>query len=172
MWKSIPIAALIIMVTLVIPGSAIASAGFAVGPPHIEVKVPPDGNSSALVYITSKVDGQIVVGTEGIPFLVEPNILQVSSIDEYREIELRFYGNSSVEAGKYSGNITFLLYTSDTVAYGVKIDADVTQIGHVSTVEHIIKTLQANYVLIIVGCMVVIAAAVGVLIGRRTKRPT
>jgi hypothetical protein len=71
-----------------------------------------------------------------------------SSTDEYREIEMRFYGNGSVEAGRYSGNISFLLYTSDTVAYGVKIDADVTQTGHGGVVEHIIKTLQANYVLI------------------------
>ena len=53
-----------------------------------------------------------------------------SSTDEYKEIEMRFYGNGSVEAGRYSGNISFLLYTSDTVAYGVKIDADATQTGH------------------------------------------
>jgi len=172
MWKSIPVAALIILALLIIPVSATASAGFAVGPPHIEVKVPADGNSTAIVYITSKVDGDIVIGMEGIPFLVEPSIVQVSSTDEYREIELRFYGNGSVEAGRYSGNITFLLYTSDTVAYGVKIDADVTQTGHGGVVEHIIKTLQANYVLIIVGCMVVMALVVGILIGRRTKRPT
>ena len=171
MWKIIPVAALIVLVLLIIPASATASAGFAVGPPHIEVKVPADGNSTAIVYITSMVDGEIVVGTEGIPFLVEPGIVQVSSTDEYREIVLRFYGNDSVEAGRYSGNITFLLYTSDTVAYGVKITADVTQRGHGGVVEHIIRTLQANYVLIIVGCMVVIALVVSVLIGRRTKRP-
>jgi len=70
MRKSIPVAALIILVLLIIPVSASASAGFAVGPPHIEVEVPADGNNSALVYITSQVDGNIVIGTESIPFLV------------------------------------------------------------------------------------------------------
>jgi hypothetical protein len=136
MWKSITVTALVILILLIIPVSATASGGFAVGPPHIEVKVPANGNGSALVYITSQVDGQLVIGTEGIPFLVEPSTVKISSTDEYREIELRFYGNGTVKAGQYSGHITFLLYTSNTLAYGVKINADVTQIGLGGVAEH------------------------------------
>ena len=172
--KRVALAALvaILIVPFAVPPASAADAGFAIGPPSIAVEFPVNGSSAASIYVTSGVDGDLVVGTEDIPFRVSPETVQISTGDEYREVELTFYGDASEAEGLYSGKITFLLYRSDTVAYGVKIDAEVTQLGTKGLGQRIVESLQANYVLIIVGLMVVVALFVGVLIGRRTRKQT
>jgi hypothetical protein len=154
-----------VLMTLSCPLVSAAEAGFAIGPPSLKVELPADGSSKVTIFVTSEVDGELVVGSEGIPFRVEPDRIPITNGDRYREIELTLYGDESQAEGHYTGKLTFLIYTSETVAYGVKLDAEITQINGESGFERFVKTLQASYVLIIVGVMVLVA----LFIWRRRK---
>jgi len=172
------LAVLILLLTL--SSVALGSAGFAIGPPSISVTVPADGESTAYVYVTSGFDGKIVVGTEDIPFRVEPGTIPVSSTDQNKKVELTFYGDKSIEEGTYSGKLTFLAYTGNNVAYGVKLNADVTQVGQKQVSQAVeesagtpfISTIKDNYIVAILGVLVVVALLVGIVIGRKRRQET
>ena len=166
------LAVLILLLTL--PSVALGSAGFAIGPPSISVTVPDDGESTAYVYVTSGFDGKIVVGTENIPFRVEPETITVSSTDQNRKVELTFYGDKSIEEWTYSGKLTFLAYTNGNVACGVKINAEVTQVvqAQVEPAEEeagnsFLDGIKDNYLVILLSLLVIVALLGGIMIGRR-----
>jgi hypothetical protein len=175
---------LAIVIFGILPAVALADndGGFAVGPAKLEVTVPEDGSSPAYVYITSYLDGELVVGTENLPFRVEPETIPVSATDRNQEVELLIYGDPSLEGGQYSGKITFLFYAGDNVAYGVKLSADITQTSELSGVVPesapggVLPPATGgggpNYLIIGLIAGVVVALAVGIIIGVRLKRPT
>jgi len=176
MKKSVLAAVLAILILLLAsPSVALADGGFAVGPPSISVTVPADGESTAYVYITSGFDGEIVIGAEDIPFRVEPETISASSIDQNKKVELTFYGDKSIEEGTYPGKLTFLAYSDNNVAYGVKLKADVTQVGRAgeeSGGNSLFSTIKDNHVLVILSLLVVVALLVGIMIGRTIRRET
>jgi hypothetical protein len=167
----------------IVPGIALAAdGGFAVGPAKLEVTVPENGSSPAYVYITSYLDGELVIGTENLPFRIEPETIPVSATARNQEFELLIYGDPLLEEEQYSGKITFLFYTGDNVAYGVKLSADITQTGEPagdlaeSEPGGVVPPAQdgggPNYLIIGLIAGVVVALAVGIFIGIRLKRPT
>jgi hypothetical protein len=91
------------------------------------VDVSAAGTNTTFVYITSHVNGTLVVGTENLPFNVEPAAIPITAADRNRKIELTVHGNASLTAGQYLGKLTLLLQTGGNVAHGVKINASVTQ---------------------------------------------
>jgi hypothetical protein len=172
----------VFILLLAFPSIVMGDSGFTVGPPSINVTVPADGESTAHVYITSGFDGEIDVGTESIPFRVEPETISVSSTDNNRRVELTFYGDESIEEGTYSGKLTFLAHTGDNVAYGVKIKANVTQVGNNEQVSQVTPprekenslsgTIKDNYIAVIIGILVVIALILGIMLIRKRKGGT
>ena len=161
------------ILVLACPSIALGNSGFAVGPPSISVTVPADGESTAYVYITSGFDGEIVIGNEDIPFRIEPETIAVSSTDQNKKVALTFNGDRSIEEGTYSGKLTFLAYSDNNVAYGVKLKANVTQVGQAggqSGGNSFINTIKDNYVVVILGVLVVVALIVGIIIGRRKRQ--
>jgi len=176
------LAILAIAIFGVLPGIALANSGggFTVGPARLEVTVPENGSSPAYVYVTSYLDGELVVGTEDLPFRIEPGTIPVSSTDRNQEVELLVYGDPSLVEEQYSGKITFLFYAGDNVAYGVKLRADITQtvepeVSADSEVSGIVPPADGggpNYLVIGLIAGVVVALAVGIIIGVRLKRPT
>jgi hypothetical protein len=172
----------VLILLLAFPSIVMGDSGFTVGPPSINVTVPADGESTAHVYITSGFDGEIDVGTESIPFRVEPETISVSNTDNNRRVELTFYGDESIEEGAYSGKLTFLAHTGDNVAYGVKIKVNVTQVGNNEQVSQVTPpreeenslsgTIKDNYVAVIIGILVVIALILGIMLIRKRKGET
>ena len=165
---------LIILTVYVLAVPCTASAtGFAVGPPSINLTVPVDGENTAIVYVTSHdYNGEIVVGTENIPFRVSPEVIQLSDTDENRRIELTFYGNRSVKEETYSGKLTFLGSTEKNIVGGVKIKAAVTQISRAGAGSggmqgSIVDSLRANSTVIIGTLLVMVSLILGIGIGRR-----
>ena len=165
---------LAILVSLLsFPGTAQGSnVGFAVGPPYVSVTVPADGTSTVCVYITSGLDGEIVIGTEDLPFQVEPEIINVASADENKKVELTFYGDESVDEGDYSGKLTFLGYLGNNVACGVKIKANVTQVGSAlpAAEDNDGSSWWAdNYLVVILAVLVAVALVAGIM-NRKEKK--
>jgi hypothetical protein len=166
------ILAVVVLLNAVVPCFALDS-GFAVGPAHLEVTVPQNSSNSTYVYITSYVDGELVVGTENLTFLVEPATIPITSTDRTRKVELTVYGNDSLATGEYSGKLTLLLYTGNNVAHGVKINADVTQEGperQPSWLDQLLEFITQNYLVILAVVGVIVALTVGVYVGRRSKK--
>jgi hypothetical protein len=157
---------------LVLPCVALASDSFTVGPTSVNITTPQDGTGTVDVYITSNFDGKLIVGTENLPFTVEPKEINVTSTDQNKKVHLSLKGNASAEQGQYSGKITFLAYSGGNVAYGVKIKANVTQTAPEGVAKRIAKALQANYILIIVCFAVLAALVVVIVVRRRTKKQT
>jgi hypothetical protein len=170
--------ALLILVTaclLAVPTAAFARA-FTVGPPTVSVTVPAGGKAVSSVYITSDFDGELVVGTEDIPFRVEPETITVDSSYVQQEVQLTFYGNPSVPDGTYAGKVTFLAYSGNNVAHGVKIRADVSQVGQFHPGgegdgggNSFMDWIGDNYVVVALSALVVIALVVGIIIGRMRR---
>ncbi|MDD5511053.1 MAG: hypothetical protein PHI12_09620 [Dehalococcoidales bacterium] len=159
------------MVTAVLaglaPGFAHAGDTFTVAPTKLDIEVPENGSGNAYIYITSEFDGELFVDTEGIPFRIEPDKIRITSTDLNRRVELSVYGDPSLENGVYSGKVTFLAYKSDTVAYGVKLEANVTQVGRPHSLLDKMMRGHKALVFIIVGSL---AAAVGIPLGLRMRR--
>jgi len=151
----------------VLPGVALAEEGFSIGPAKLVVSVPENGSSPTHVYVTSYIDGELIVGTENMPFRVVPENVPISANDRMRMIELQVYGNPDVEAGEYSGKLTFKIRSDGNVAYGVKLEANVTQVVHPHSMLD--RMMQGNkaLVFIIIGAL---AAAVGIPLGLRIRR--
>jgi hypothetical protein len=152
--------------------AAQADRGFSVSPAELEVTVREGDTSPAYVYITSYFSGNLVVGTEGIPFRVDPESILVNSTDRGRKVELTIHGSPSIKAGQYPGKLTFLAYAGSSVAYGVKVDITVTQLGsEVSPKEFTDQLTEWSSVSIAVSAAAALAALlVGVLIGWRLRR--
>ena len=162
------------VLNMVVSCGAQGESGFAVGPAQLDVSVPSNGSNSTYIYITSYVEGELVVGTENLEFSIEPATIPISSTDRNRKVELTVYGNSSLATGEYSGKLTLLLYTGNNVAHGVKINTDITQGGpesQPSWLDEIIDVIVQNYVVIIAVAGIIIALTVGIYVGRRSKKP-
>jgi len=149
-----------------------ADNGFSVAPAKLEVTVTEGDSSLADVYITSYFTGNLIIGTEAIPFRVDPGSIAVNSTDRDRKVELSIHGNPSTKAGEYPGKLTFLAHAGNNVAYGVKVDILITQIGGAGSSRGFIDQLTArDSVTIAISVMAALAALlVGVLIGRRLRR--
>jgi len=167
---------ILVMVTIlsaVLPCNALEESGFAVGPAKLDVVVPANSSNSTYVYITSYVAGELVVGTENLPFRIEPTTISITSTDRTRKVELTVYGNTSLAAGQYSGKLTLLLYSGSNVAHGVKINTNITQMEQESEptwFDTIIDLITQNWVVIIVVVGIVVALTLGVYIGRKSKK--
>jgi hypothetical protein len=148
-----------------------ADSGFSVAPAKLEVTVAEGESSPAYVYITSDFSGDLMIGTEGIPFRADPGSIAVNSTDRDRKVELSIHGNPSARGGEYRGKLTFLAYAGDNVAYGVKVDILVTQIGGAASSKGFIDQLTGRgSVTIAISVMAALAALlVGVLVGRRSR---
>ena len=165
---------LIILTGYVCISPCTASAtGFAVGPPSINLTVPVDGENTVVVYVTSHdYNGEVVVGTENIPFRVSPEVIQLSDTDENRRIELTFCGNRSVKEETYSGKLTFLGSTEKNIVGGVKIKVAVTQVSRAGAggiQGSIVNALRANSTVIFGAFVVMVSLVIGIGIGRRRK---
>ncbi|PVX23298.1 MAG: hypothetical protein CW716_12515, partial [Candidatus Bathyarchaeum sp.] len=139
------------------------------------VSVPANGSVTCYVYITSHVEGELVVGTENLSFSVEPNAIQIEPTDLNRKVELTVHCNTTLAAGNYSGKLTFLLHTGNNVAYGVKTKIDINQEGGADNEPDDGLTddvFQRNLFLILVVAGIVIALTMGIIIGRRTRKPS
>jgi hypothetical protein len=53
----------------------------------------------------------------------------MSKEDNYRPVELTFYGNETLEPGVYDGMITFIAQTGGFVSLGIKIRAKINLLG-------------------------------------------
>lgn len=170
---SFSLLAMVIVLTAVMPCIALEESGFAVGPAKLDVTVPANGSNSTYVYITSYVDGELVAGTENLPFRIEPTTIPITSTDRTRKVELTVYGNASLATGEYSGKLTLLLYTGNNVAHGVKISANITQTGSESVptwLDQIVDIITQNWLVLIAVAGIVIALTFGIYIGRKSKK--
>lgn len=180
--------AVVFLCLLAAPMSALAY-GFAVGPPTVEVTVSGDGEGMALVYVTSDFDGELIVDAEGIPLEVEPETIQIASTHSYEYVELTFHVDEALPEGTYSGKLTFLAYDGGNVAGGVRLDLavtvtdrggeavpavawtdDGTEGGATGQANPVIAWLSRNSVETALACLVVLALAVGIMIGKGGRR--
>ena len=101
-------------------------SGLGIGPPSLEIDVPTDGFNSTVVYVTSDgLSGELVIGQEGLPFVVEPEKIVLDPEDVNTPIEIFIHGSREVDPGLYQGKLTFIAMTGETVAMGIKIKIDV-----------------------------------------------
>jgi hypothetical protein len=151
----------------------LAEDGFAVGPAELNVTVPESGNGTASIYITSYLDGELVVGMEDLPFTIKPETIPIKATDRNRKVELTVYGNTSLPAGQYSGELTFLFYTGSDVAIGVKININITQSassGSKGVLDEFLEIVKQNYVVIIAVAGTLVAFALGIFIGKKYRK--
>jgi hypothetical protein len=156
-----------------LPSVVLAENGFAVGPAQLDVTVPEDGSSPAYVYITSYLDGELVVGTEDLPFHVEPETIPIAAVDRNRKVELVVHGNNSLTSGSYSGKLTFLLPVGSNVSIGVKVRTNITQESSPEPrgfIDEILDLIRQNYVIIVVVAGVVVTLALGIFIGKKLTK--
>jgi hypothetical protein len=155
-------------------------SGFSIAPASLEVSIPGNKPGSVYVYVTSHFNGTLVVGTEGIPFQVEPRSISVSANDTNRKVKLSISGNQEVKTGEYAGKLTFLAYPGKNVAYGIKVDILVKQTGSTGFVAGLLDQFGGRNagggalsyaVLAVSGLAVIAALVVGILIGRRLRKP-
>ena len=167
------IVAMVIMLNAVIPCTALDERGFSVGPAQLNVTVPENSSNTTYVYITSYVDGELILGTENLPFSIEPTTIPITSTDRTRKVEIKVNGNTSLATGQYSGKLTLLLYTGSNVAHGVKINANITQtVPEIkqSWLDEITEIIMQNIVIIIAVVAIIVALTAGVFIGRKSKK--
>jgi hypothetical protein len=165
--------AVVTLLSAVVPCFALDESGFAVGPAHLEVTVPSNGSTPAYVYITSYVEGELVVGTENLTFLIEPATIPIAPTDRNRKVELTVHGNASLATGEYSGKLTLLFYSGHNVAHGVKINTNITQEGpesQPSWLDQLVDVIAQNYVIIIAVAGIIVALTIGIYVGRRSKK--
>jgi hypothetical protein len=168
----------------VISGVALADSGFAIGPAELAISVPVDGSSTSNVYITSYIDGTLIVGKENLPFRVEPETISISADDREKRVELLIYGNPTLEEGEYKGKLTFRTDSDTNVSYGIKIRATITQTGSTTIAEgelaeldgqvaevSFMETVKDNLLTVILGALVLVLLAIfiGIFIGRRQR---
>jgi hypothetical protein len=172
-WIVFSMLVMVIVLNAVAPCIALEDRSFAVGPSQLIVTVPSNGSNSTCVYITSYVDGELVVGTENLTFRIEPSIIPITQADRTRKVELTVHGNTSLATGQYSGKLTLLFYTGNNVAHGVKINADITQVGpesQPSWLDEMLQVLAQNWVIIVAVAGIAVALVIGIYVGRRSKK--
>jgi hypothetical protein len=172
-WVIFSALAVVIILNAVMPCLALEESGFAVGPAKLDVTVPANGSNSTYVYITSYVEGELVVGTENLTFRIEPATIPITPTDRSRKVELMVYGNASLATGQYSGKLTLLFYSGNNVAHGVKINANVAQTGPEtppSWLDQIVNIIAQNWVIVIAVAGIIVALTLGIYIGRRSKK--
>jgi len=107
-----------------------------IGPPSFELNLQMDGSNSTTVYLLSDgLEGELIIGRENLPFRVEPSKINMSKEDNYRPVELTFYGNETLEPGVYEGMVTFIAYTGGFVAVGIKIRAKINLLSEAQEEE-------------------------------------
>lgn len=117
--------------------------GLGIGPPSFEFDLQIGGTNTTNVYITSDgLDGQLIVGKENLPFIIEPSLINMTKDDVNVPVEITFYGNETLEPGIYEGKITFLAMTGGFVAYGIKIRVKINLLNETRVEE---SENYANY---------------------------
>lgn len=107
-----------------------------IGPPSFELNLQIDGSNSTTVYLLSDgLEGELIIGSEDLPFRLEPSKINMSEEDHYRPVELTFYGNDTLELGVYDGMVTFTAQTGGFVAVRIKIRAKINLLGEVQEVQ-------------------------------------
>ena len=142
-----------LLITLTTP---IGVYGLGIGPPTLELDVPVDGFNKTVVYVTSDgITGNLIIGSENLPFTIRPDTFPLSPDDVNTPIEITIYGNSTIDSGQYDGKLTFIGMTGDTVAMGIKIRIE---INHYKTQTGLsFMGLNQNQIIIIVGVIVVVS---------------
>ena len=124
MSKRIPFLFFIILIVSTMPVPQADALG--IGPPSFELNLQMGGSNSTTVYLLSDgLEGKLIIGCENLPFRVEPSKINMSKEDNYRPVELTFYGNETLEPGVYEGMVTFIAQTGGFVALGIKIRAKI-----------------------------------------------
>lgn len=123
MSKRIPFLFFIILIMLVpLPWAE----ALGIGPPSFEMDLQMDGSNSTTVYLLSDgLEGELIIGRENLSFRVDPSRINMSKEDNYRPVELTFYGNGTLEPGGYEGFVTFVAQTGGFVALGIRIRAKI-----------------------------------------------
>lgn len=161
------------MINASLPCLALEESGFAIGPTQLDVAVTQNGTNSTYIYITSYVEGDLIVGMESLPFPIEPKTIPITSADRTRKVELTIHGNASLTSGQYSGKLTLVLYSGNNVAHGVKINTNIIQEtteNEPSWLDRLIDVIRQNYVLIIAVASILVALTFGIYIGRKSKK--
>ncbi len=123
---------ILIMLTVSLP----KANALGVGPPYLEFDLLPDGSNSTTVYVTSGgLSGELIIGSEGLPFRVEPSKINMTSSDANVPVELTFYGNETLESGVYIGLVTFYADTGGFIAYRIRIWATINLLGEAQVRE-------------------------------------
>lgn len=135
MSKRIPFLFFIILILSTMPLPKAEALG--IGPPSFELNLQMDGSNSTTVYLLSDgLEGELVIGRENLPFRVEPSKINMSKEDNYRPVELTFYGNETLEPGVYEGMVTFVAQVGGFVALGIKIKAKINLLGNAPEPHH------------------------------------
>ena len=128
MSKRTPFLFFIILIVSTMPLPQAEALG--IGPPSFELDLQMDGSNSTTFYITSDgLIGELIVGKENLPFIIEPSTINMTSDDANMPVEITFYGNGTLEPGVYEGKVTFLAMTGGFVAVGIKIRAKINLLG-------------------------------------------
>ena len=72
-------------------------------------------------------NGTLVIDTERHLFKVEPSEYPLSPDDAGMPVEITVYGNETLKPGVYEEKLTFVGYTGEVVAMGIKIRINVEQ---------------------------------------------
>ena len=156
MSKRIPFLFFIILLVLTIPIPLAESLG--IWPPSFELDLQMDGSNSTSFYITSDGQtGELIIGKEDLPFRIEPSIINMTSDDVNKPVELTFYGNETLKPGVYEGKVTFLAMTGGFVAMGIKIKAKINLVGNQKSVT---STSLVSYYPYLAGAIVLIGIIV------------
>lgn len=111
-----------------------------IGPPSFELDLQVDGSNSTTVYLLSDgLEGELIISGDDLPFKIDPPRINMSKEDNYRPVELTFYGNETLEPGVYEGKVTFLAYTGGFVAMGIKIRAKINLLAVSPELHHEVK---------------------------------
>jgi len=119
---------LLTAVTLIVLCAAPAlAAGLSISPPWVEFDVPAEG-STEVEFLVYDFTGDVGISLENIPLRVEPTTVPVTAEEGGTRVVLTFYGDESLGSRIYQGKIRFLVMTSGTVAFGIKVRATVTNL--------------------------------------------
>jgi len=132
--KRTPFLFFIILIVSTMPLPQAEALG--IGPSLIELDLIIKGSNSTTIYFRSDgVEGELVIGKENLPFRIEPSSVNMSKDDNYRAVELTFYGNETLEPGVYEGKVTFVAQTGGFVAVGIKIRARINLLGEAQEIQ-------------------------------------
>jgi len=136
---------------------------FRVSPPSLTLAVDRRGSSRFNLRMASSDDAQIIVGTEDLPFDVEPDTLEIEGSGKPQSFELELFGDRSSPNGDYEGKLTFVRDAGDNVALGVKVRTTVTQTGKRSEPLAFVP----DQTILLIAVVLVVAANIGVYVAYR-----